>query len=277
MPAMPYVLEVGRILSWVVDYVEEPAHLRRLFDQLKDGTPLTKIDRAQLAESRERESPGPAEPVCGNHPGKPHRAIGSDGRSRDARRPVSNRTTPLRARIAPAGGSSGTVTPKRSSERRCSAPRRSPSTSRAGRTPRSTRHWHMQFLWVCGAPFLQGWVNWQEWGKGADAGMVTVTFTTPGNGHKLYATPRVPAGKLPNPDADYEDPATTVEEYGLWVIGEAETEVVHPPGATFQTSGAGYLPAWINAFVHTSGEVIAVSPAELDGGVLGDGRKWRAP
>ena len=44
---------------------------------------------------------------------------------------------------------------------------------------------------------FQGWVTWQTWdsedGSTPEAptnGMVTVTFSTPGNGHALYATPR---------------------------------------------------------------------------------------
>jgi hypothetical protein len=99
-----------------------------------------------------------------------------------------------------------------------------------------------------------------------------VTFTTPGNGHPLYSTPHRPGGGAGL--ADYEDPATTVGNYGLWIIGQDQTEVVRPPHHHWHALGAGVLPNWPNAFVYTFGDIVVVAPAEEDGGVLRAGKQW---
>jgi hypothetical protein len=278
MPAMPYMFEVGRILSWVVDYCEDPAHLATLHQQLHDGIPLTQIEALLSPNPDNATIPDPvnlggsitpAEHIARDWLGWPLTA-GSYAPPQPAWNPANPKRTGWWIQWHGDAEKILRETLLCATEIALDIPRGGAPTTQS-----SPRHWHMQFLWVCGAPFLQGWVNWQEWDENDDAGgMVTVTFTTPGNGHKLYATPEAPSGALPTPDDDYEDPATTVEEYGLWVIGETETEVVPLPGIPWSISGLDFLPPWANAFVHTSGNVVVVSPAELDGGVLEDGRPW---
>jgi hypothetical protein len=279
MPGMPYMLEVGRVMSWVTDYVENPGHLRTLFDQLR-GHPrhfeLTEIDALNSTNPLNQTVPDPVNPGANIRPDE-HLARDWLGWTEWHHPPRPGQPQFLAGNPKPTGwwirwyGDADDIIRKTllcATEIALDVPR-------GGTTPSSGRHWHMQFLWVCGSPFFQGWVNWQEWDENdPQGGNVTVTFTTPGNGHPLYATPRRPAG-APAPDDGYEDPAQTVDEYGLWVIGQDKVDVLRPNKTPFHISGAGFLPAYPNAFIHTKGDPIVVSPAEIDGGVLPTGRDWQ--
>jgi hypothetical protein len=279
MPAMPYMFEVGRILSWVNEYLETPDNAQHLFDQLHAGVPLTEIDALNSPNPENATIP---DPVVGGHI-TPAGHVARDwlgwqnwkARLPAGPQPPFNPAAPNRTGwwVRWNGNAEGVIreTLLCATEVALNYPR-----GKNVRLPKAkARHWRMQFLWVCGAPFLQGWVNWQEWDKGDRDGMVTVTFTTPGNGHPLYATPEA-ARVLPAPDnADYEVNPQTVGEYGLWVIGEDRCDVLAPPKAAFFVSGAGFLPPMTNQFIHTSGNVIVVSPQELDGGVRRIGRDWQ--
>src|SRR5262249_18975020 len=138
-----------------------------------------------------------------------------------------------------------------------------------GDPQKNTRAWRITFTWTCGAPMLQGWVYWWDFDANANGGqrhdgIVNVTISTPGNGHPLYSTPYRSDAAHP---ADYDDnPAIAQGEYGLWVIGEDQMDVRLPGSNGFTGTGRGVIPDWPN-FFHTSGNVVTVSPAEVDGGV----------
>lgn len=281
MPAMPYMFEIGRVLSWVTEYTESPAHLETLFAQLNDPTKeLTDIDALNSPNPLNSRVPDPV--AGGLMPPAKHVARDWLGwKNWSATPPAGPQPDFVPANPKPTGwwirwngNAEGVIreTLLCATEVALNYPREKTTRPKNAKA----RHWRMQFLWVCGAPFLQGWVNWQEWGKGDRDGMVTVTFTTPGNGHPLYATPSAPVVPPPgSPDReDYEDPAKTVGEYGLWVIGEDRCDVLAPQKPAFYVSGEGFLPPITSQFIHTSGNVIVVSPMELDGGVLQNGREW---
>src|SRR5260221_14521576 len=59
MPAMPYMFEVGRILSWVNEYLEEPAHVQHLLDQLHAGVPITELDALNSPNLQNATIPDP--------------------------------------------------------------------------------------------------------------------------------------------------------------------------------------------------------------------------
>jgi hypothetical protein len=147
----------------------------------------------------------------------------------------------------------------------------------------STRFWPITYLWSCVSPMFQGWVNWSTWTDdgGDDYGAVTVTFSTPGNGHPLYMAPWRPGHpQPPYPPTlnDYADPPTSMGEYGMWVIGQ-DTLVIGPNAAAkvepFSTVGVNFVPANVGgAKYHGQGPVAVVEPAEIDGGVLNNGQVW---
>src|SRR5260221_7729579 len=59
MPAMPYMFEVGRILSWVNEYLETPAHVQDLLDQLHAGVPITELDALNSPNPQNATIPDP--------------------------------------------------------------------------------------------------------------------------------------------------------------------------------------------------------------------------
>lgn len=144
-------------------------------------------------------------------------------------------------------------------------------------TVRASRCWRMMFTWTCGSPMLQGWVHWWDFNldeaQPADDGIVNVIFSTPGNGQPLFATPKKPGGGAGVGDYE-ENPAGATGEYGLWVIGEGDMDVRQPGSPAFKNVGDASIPApWPN-FFHTKGGAVAVSPAEVDGGMLHAGNTF---
>lgn len=139
------------------------------------------------------------------------------------------------------------------------------------------RHWPVQFFWKCPAMWFEAWVAWRETGKGPDDGMVTVTFCTPGNGHPIYASPVRPEQEG---EPDYEaDPSVADSEHGLWVISQGD----HDDFLEFGTvpfepfpKGVIELPTFVLGH-QGKGPAVVVAPAELDGGVLDDGRAYTSP
>jgi hypothetical protein len=134
----------------------------------------------------------------------------------------------------------------------------------------ASRCWPITFTWTCGSPMLQGWVHWWDFSYDDTApaadGIVNVIFSTPGTGQPLYATPRSPGGGATAEDYE-ENPAGATGQYGLWVIGEGDMDVRQPGSPAFKNVGNASIPApWPN-FFHTKGGTVAVSPAEIDGGM----------
>ncbi len=120
------------------------------------------------------------------------------------------------------------------------------------------------FIWTCGAPFFQGWLNWRD-------NAVTVVFTTPGNGKQLYATPR-PTDR--SPDYEEDTPAVPLDSAyrcGSWVIGQEFTQLFPSPTLVPQGLGQGFLPSSTSK-IRTLGKIKVYKPSENDGGVLEIGR-----
>jgi len=255
MPGMPYTVEVGAVLSALTDYFKVEKTQQ---DTLKDLRDTTKTLPDLL------KSAGATQDVV-NH-------FALDWLGYQSTNPM---TKPADFQAANArklgwwtdwyGNAEGTLreTMIRALEVALGIPH-------DGDPHANTRCWRITFTWTCGAPMLQGWVYW--WDFDADAngaqrhnGIVNVIISTPGNGHPLYATPYRPDSLHPD---DYDDnPALAQGEYGLWVIGEDEMDVRLPGSHDFRGAGRGPIPDWPN-FFHTSGNVVTVSPAEEDGGVI---------
>jgi hypothetical protein len=129
-----------------------------------------------------------------------------------------------------------------------------------------TRQWQLMINWTCGAPTFQGWVMWQSVQHDEATGCVVCTFSTPGNGNSLYATP-YHAGASPSGKGS----PLIVGDRGMWVIGDRITDIRMADGK-WNNEVTGELPDWTGAFIHTHGAgndsgVAVVSPPEVDGGV----------
>jgi hypothetical protein len=150
-----------------------------------------------------------------------------------------------------------------------------------------TRHWPVQFLWICGSRWFEGWVNWHAWGTGeaptADdaltaGGMVTVMFVTPGMKDKeMYRQPERPdRHNVP----DYaENPNSAQGDHGLWCVSDrSHDRELTGVGIGFKWGEDGDDKAKPSTFETSmfvdGGPVVVVSPAEIDGGVLHAGRQY---
>jgi hypothetical protein len=136
-----------------------------------------------------------------------------------------------------------------------------------------TRQWPIEVTWVCQGPFFQCWVTWMKSSSGD--GHVSLTIATPAaEGLKVKAKITRTTVK-----PDYANPpphnAFTTKR-GMWVIGHED----YVPIPTFSTFGTGRTAILIPGIGYTPvnpKEVICVAPAEWEGGVLGDGRRYTAP
>ncbi|HUQ40663.1 MAG TPA: hypothetical protein VM030_10965 [Acidimicrobiales bacterium] len=138
---------------------------------------------------------------------------------------------------------------------------------------RPRRSWPMQFLWKCPQPWYEGWVAWQQHGKGADGGQVTVLFATPGHGEGIRNSPLLPAGAKAQPGYEVE-PASSSGRNGMWVITHAYQEPRLTPTTVPTGMGAWPTVTTIGSAYRSRGPVVCVAPAEGEGGVLPDGRPF---
>jgi hypothetical protein len=270
---MPYVMEIGTIFSLLNDYLEDRSHMVQMLTELRDPN-VTQLSQMEFfTQSPNPPTPATTWPAVVSH-------IETDWFGWD---PLTHQQPPFNP-VNPAQtgwwtrwyGNADQIT--RETLRRALEVALGVAHDAAGVTP--SRQWRVMFTWSCGAPMFQGWVAWQWVEHHPQQGFVLGTFTTPGNGHPLYATPHRPPGAGPAPDyedpvvrnpADVNDPAY----YGMWIIGDQSTDVLLPPVPSWQPLGTGVLPNWPNAFVHTYGNpALVVSPAEEDGGVLRAGHSW---
>jgi hypothetical protein len=264
---MPYVVEVGAVLSALTDYFKEEKHLQDTLIELRDDTKKLPDLLASVGATPEM-----VQHFAADWLGYLSTTPMTQQAAFDPKNPKSTGwwTTWY-------GDAEGILreTMVRAIEVALGIPH-------DGDPQENTQCWRMTFMWTCAAPMLQGWVYWWDFdynangsssgtgsGNGSghgDAGMVNVIFSTPGNGHPLYATPYRSATDDP-PDYDVNPTASQGDEYGLWVIGEDQMEVRQPESTTFMGLGHGVIPdPWPN-FFHTSGGAVTVSPAEVDGGV----------
>jgi hypothetical protein len=273
MPTMPYTMEIGPVFSIFADYLEDEANVKKLLAQMRQipvlpltqmevftgagvaavpgGNAVQHIERDWFGFVPTTQAQPPFNPLQPNQTGWWSNWYG------DAEA-ITRETMRCAVEVA-----LGIPFQKQPNGKIQHDPLAEP-----------TRCWWMQVTWTCGAPYFQGWVAWQQWSDTHRGGDVIVNFTTPGNGHPLYLTPHRPPNAPPPPN-DYEDPAQTVDEYGLWIIGENRTDVITQKRTAFSPLGSGILPDWPNAFIHTHGDVCVVAPAEIDGGVLDAGRPWQ--
>ena len=250
MPPMPYTLEIGRVFSWMTDYLENFGNKKQLLTELRGNSGVAGIAALHSPNN-------PTVPDTSNPPNMidPIQHINRDWFGVGGSSWGGQNTGWWTNWHGDAEGITRETI-------RC-AVEIALGVPHHNKTAKAKRNWQMQFLWTCGAPFFQGWVNWQEWNEGDESppttdpesvtnGIVTVTFTTPGNGHPLYAEPTRPRGAPTAPDirpgdADYQDPAWhdpayLQAEYGLWLIGQAKTEIVFPDRPKFQSNGQKLLP-----------------------------------
>jgi hypothetical protein len=276
MPAMPYWLEIGAILSYLNEYCEDEDRARTLLAELKQTNAagqLLPFDQTTFMQELPARLPKVPDPV---HPGQlisPVEHIARDwlGEQSGVWDPLHPQQTGWWTGWR--GNAEGIIreTVQRGLEVLLGVNHGvAPATAKSGK---SKRKWRIDFSWACGSAMFQGWVTWADWGS--DEGRVSVVFITPGTGKPMYATVHGPGNTQPVPP-DYEDPAgNSNHAYGMWVIGQDKTTVL-PPGGTRQPYpiGTGFLPPYLGAFIYTSGPVSASSPAEQDGGVKKGGRQW---
>jgi hypothetical protein len=262
---MPYVMEIGTVFSLLNDYVEDKSRMEQMLADLRNPL-VTHLLDMQFFKGIGSTPPAWATAAASH--------IESDWFGWNAGTAAQNAFNP--ANPVQTGwwtrwyGNADTIT--RETLRRALEVALGVSHDSDAITP--TRCWRIMFNWSCGAPMFQGWVAWQWDEDDPQEGFVLCTFTTPGNGHPLYATPhrRTGLGYAP----DYEDPVVNPpDNYGMWIIGDQFTDVLLPPSPIWHPLGKGVLPSWPNAFVYTHGGTpLVVAPAEEDGGVLRAGHPW---
>ena len=121
-----------------------------------------------------------------------------------------------------------------------------------------TRHWTIQYIWVCGAPMFQGWVSWWSETNDPSEGYVTTVITTPGNGHPLYSNIYGNTTKSTLP--------LSVGTKGSWVIGqETVLRAAGKKALSPQPFGTGFLTH--GGRLISQGKVTAYAPTVADGGV----------
>jgi hypothetical protein len=282
MPPMPYVMEIGQVFSFLNDYLEDPARMKQMLIDLRDDT-VTRVSMMDFFKNGNWPANAPGAAVASH--------IETDWFGWDPITGVQDPFVPNHP--VPTGwwtrwyGTADTIT-RETLKRALEVALGVPHDGATEFTPQ--RSWRVMVNWTCGAPMYQGWVAWQWDEDDPQEGFVLVTFTTPGNGSALNATPHRPgwpkAPSSPPGPPDYEDAATTVGNYGMWVIGDHCTDVLRPPATTWYPLGTGVLPNWPNAFVYTHppvnvthpewyvGDVAVVATAEVDGGVLQAGEHW---
>jgi hypothetical protein len=267
MPGMPYVVEVGAVLSALTDYFKEEKHLQDTLNDLRDDTKRLPALLTSVG----------AKPEIVQHFAKDWLGYQSTAPMTQQANfdPTSPKTTGWWT--AWYGDAEGILreTMIRAIEVALGIPH-------DGDPQENTQCWRMTFTWTCAAPMLQGWVYWWDFDYNANSGpggngsgngnghsndgIVNVIFSTPGNGHPLFATPYRSGTDDP---PDYNDNPTSAlgDEYGLWVIGEDRMEVRLPDSSNFMGLSHGVIPEPWPDFFHTSGDTVTVSPAEVDGGV----------
>lgn len=153
---------------------------------------------------------------------------------------------------------------------------------------KATRDWPIEFQWICPVGWFQAGIAWRQTGtagaKGTDPpGLVTVTWLTPGNTAphdepnatvglfmNLLHKARNPSPKPPNePDwwgkLGKEPPALpTTGLRGTWIVGQEKTKKIHHKG--LDKGGQGHWAHHVPS-TESSGPVVTIRPAWLDGGV----------
>ncbi len=134
------------------------------------------------------------------------------------------------------------------------------------------RRWHLEVFWRCPLPWFETWVTWRQHGDARRQGQVTVVVSTPSHGHVVKNSPVRPGE---GPQGGYQlDPPKTEGTQGMWVVSQTYhrpwPKIVSEESGLgewkFPTQGLGYV---------SEGNVVVVSPAEKEGGVLNPPRAWK--
>lgn len=143
------------------------------------------------------------------------------------------------------------------------------------------RHWPIDAYWICQGPWFQCWVLW----RAADSGQghVTLLITTPAAfGYPLTSKITRPVGgqavapDYASPPEHRAPPPRPSLEKGMWVVGHED----YRRGVVYSTMRAGYRKIQIPTVGWIATDptrVECVSPAEWEGGVLDDPRRYVAP
>lgn len=150
-----------------------------------------------------------------------------------------------------------------------------------------TRCWQIEFFWKCSQSWFEGWVTWRKHGTGDTQGQVTVLFTTPEVEGSIVLDSPLKGVKT---DEWVENPTSTTvgapwhanppvdASRGMWVV--THTSNARRAQDPLRTWLGTLLGDWLSPApggVRAEGEIVVVSPAMADGGVLADGLKYQAP
>jgi hypothetical protein len=136
-----------------------------------------------------------------------------------------------------------------------------------------SRFWPIDFYWICQGPFFQGWVTWLAPSRFDASGRVTVTFTTPAaEGHpvkeKITRPPAQAGARYRCPP----DPDDWKASHGMWVVGHEDYDKI----VLLSTQGTGLRRIAVPSvqWRRKRTDVVCVAPAEWEGGVLSEGRRY---
>lgn len=157
-------------------------------------------------------------------------------------------------------------------------------------TGKGSRHWYGSIYWNCPHPWYEGWVMWKRFNNSARGGHITVIINTPAHRPRLDErasdSERIHTGELsntpyklgPNPERlrPYEKNPTKAEgAHGMWVVShELNQEWTPNPGDAKTSPQNGWRPPTLGKPYRSVGNIVTVSIAEADGGVLPEGRPW---
>jgi hypothetical protein len=146
------------------------------------------------------------------------------------------------------------------------------------------RHWPIDLFWICQGPWFQCWVLWRAADDGQ--GHVNLVITTPAaRGFPLTSkiTRPIDTTQAPYTAPDYAHPPEALSPppraslgQGMWVIGHEDYRRKVFMSTVRTRFGEIQIPelGW-SAVDPTTVE--CVSPAEWEGGVLDDPRRYEAP
>ena len=149
-----------------------------------------------------------------------------------------------------------------------------------------TRHWPIGLWWNCPHPWYEAWVTWRGAPK-SKAGQVTVIINSPahaalpdakGEHHngELLNTPIRPAAVASSASMrPYEvNPSQSRGTFGCWVVSQTYHQSWKPPPTSAPSPPGDWRPPTLGAPIRSLGEVVTVAIAEIEGGVLPEGRPY---
>lgn len=149
-----------------------------------------------------------------------------------------------------------------------------------------TRHWPVDLFWSCPHPWYEAWVSWRAQPQ-AKTGQVTVILNSPAHqaladskgehhsGELLNSPIRPPSTASSRAMRPYEvDPDEATGRQGLWVVSQTYHQSWTPTPGSYPTPPGEWRPPTLGAPIRSLGPVVTVAIAEIEGGVLPDGRPY---